>query len=85
MKTNKKITSLVLRVQELVMGLKNFSVHYYSNISLLSIYGVNENGKYEYHESLYMDCSMYDEKYILSKLENIIKELEVLASETCSI
>jgi hypothetical protein len=85
MKINKKITSLVLRVQELVMQTEKFSVSYYANIGLFSISSMNENNKYDYYESLYIDCSLHDEKFVVFKLENIIRGLEELLDETCSI
>ena len=65
MKINKKILALVLRVQELVMQTNNFNLYYQSDISLLSIYRLNENGKYAYHESLYLDGSLHGENYVI--------------------
>lgn len=85
MKIDKKITSLVLRVQELVIQSKNISMFYQSDICLLSIYKYGDGDKYDYIENVYLNGFLYTEKYVIEKLQQIIKDLEGKLNEVSSI
>jgi hypothetical protein len=72
---DKKILELVQSIQALAMKIKNINVYYQSNISLLSIYSLGENGKYTYNRDLYLDCET------IIKKENVIKELKIIIKD----
>lgn len=75
-KHNKEITSLVMRIQELVIQSDEITMYYQSKISFLSIYKFGDNGKYAYHRDLYLDGLILNESKLKKELKMIIKELE---------
>ena len=81
MKLSKEVTSLVLRVQELVMQNENMTMYCQSNISLISIYSFGENRKYSYHRELYLDGLIFNEIKVIKELKSIIIELEMINNE----
>ena len=75
MKISKEITSLVMRIQELVMQSDEMIMYYQSKISLLSIYKFDEKRKYSYHKELYLDGLILNQSRVKKELKTIINEL----------
>ena len=76
MNKNKKILSLVAEILSLVAQKKTITMYYQSNISLLSLYSFDENGKYSYSKSLYLDGFLSSEEQVIKELKQIIVDLK---------
>lgn len=73
---NKEILGLLHHIQDLVTQSTEISMYYQSNISLLSLYSFDENGKYSYCKSLYLDGFLASEEQVIKELKQIIVDLE---------
>ena len=73
---NKKILDLIRQVQDLVFQKPNMMMYCQSDIYLVSIYSITENGKFSYRKNLYIDGSLQSESQVIKELEEIIKNLE---------
>ena len=78
---NKEIKSLVLHIQGLVIEIPKMTVYYQSEIYLLSVYSFGENRKYKYHKEVYIDGFTSNDEKVISKLKEIIADLERMQVE----